>query len=376
MENTHQSMPKLLVIDDKFPVYTRDFINEEIRALTNKFSVSICAQDIVTDLSQLTKLPDWMKQNSMPVFATIPDDLDEYPVIFACWGNLGEKIAQLKHEKKYNGILITRFRGSPEERIGQPDICCYPYLKEYGDLYVPNCDFFKKELCHKFGFDEKKFIVHYESVDVETIKKMVEESEPRLSLENIVSIVSVCRLEPKKGLINALKALDTIRRNPIAPHILYIIIGDGSQKNVLKKQIKELALDDLVIMVGGKSKKEVISMLAQADILLAPSHTSEDGDVEGIMNVLKEAGLAEAIVVATDHAGTPELIQHDITGVLAKQNNAEDLAEKLMYAITQVNYWPEWRSNLKKEVLNRFNGAISHPQLIEIIHNKIRSNIK
>lgn len=368
-----QSLPKLLVIDDKFPVYTRDFINEEIRALiqSEKFTVSLFSEEIVTDQSLLAKLPDWMKTSPIQHLTNLPDDLNEYAIIFACWGNIGEKIAQHKHEGTYHGILVTRFRGSPEERIGRPDDKCYPYLKKHGDLNIPNCDFFKKELCNNFGFDSSKFIVHYESVDVETINKMAIEYKPKESINNTVSILSACRLEPKKGLNHALQAIAHLRQKNPNLLIRYTIIGEGSQQDLLEKQIKELQLGDIVAMVGGKSKKEVIEMLTTSDILLAPSCTSQDGDVEGIMNILKEAGLVGAVIIATDHAGSPELIKHNKTGVLARQSNSEDLTEKLAYAIANRQHWPEWRDNLRKKIVERFNGAQAHTQLIKILTNML-----
>jgi len=368
-------LPKLLVIDDKFPVYTRDFINEEIRALikSGNFSVSIVAEKVITDHHELEKLPDWMKSTPMQHLKTMPHDLNEYAVIFACWGDIGEKIAQRKHEGNYHGILVTRFRGSPEERIGRPDNNCYSYLKQYGDLYVPNCDFFRKELCGKFGFDAKKFVVHYEAVDVNAIRQMITECKPHTTMEKSISILSICRLEPKKGLGHALKALANIRQVITIP-LRYTIIGEGSQRIELEEQIKNLQLDDIVIMTGGKNKKEVIEMLIKSDILLAPSFTADDGDIEGIMNVLKEAGVAGTVVVATDHAGSPELIEDDKTGVLARQNDVDDLTKKLAYAIRNPHRWAEWRNNLKIGVEERFNGLKVYPQLIEILMNTLGVN--
>ncbi|WP_243665170.1 glycosyltransferase, partial [Rhodothermus marinus] len=47
------------------------------------------------------------------------------------------------------------------------------------------------------------------------------------------------------------------------------------------------------------------------DVLLVPSQTAADGDQEGLPNVIIE-GLAAGIpVVATRHAGIPELVVHE-----------------------------------------------------------------
>lgn len=374
VSHSERGLPKLLIIDDKFPVYTRDFINEEIKALINsqQFSVSVFSEKTITDPNELAKLPDWMKRISINQLKKMPDNLNEYAIIFACWGNIGEKIAKHKCEGTYNGILVTRFRGSPEERIGRPDESCYAYLKRYGDLYVPNCDFFKKELCNKFGFDTKKFVIQYEAVDVQTINTMVAYVESSIAREKKISLLSVCRLEPKKGIDIALQAIARLREKNSSLKLHYTIIGEGSQRDALKKLIKNLKIRDMVAMIGGKNKQEVITWLATSDILLAPSYTSADGDMEGIMNVLKEAGIAGTVVVATDHAGAPELIEHNKAGVLARQNDVDDLIEKLEYAITNSDHWPAWRNNLKREIEERFDSLKVYPQLIEILINMLK----
>ncbi len=282
----NQSLPELLVVEDIFPVYTRDFINEEIRALatSGKFSVSVFSEKAVTNPDHLAKLPDWIQSVPMQQLTTLPDNLNKYLIILADWGHIGEKIAQLKHEGKYNNILATRFRGSPEERIGRPDDNCYKHLKQYGDLYLPNCDFFRRELCNKFNFNPEKCIVRYGGMDVNSIKKMVEACALRIATKNQINIFSACRLEPKKGINIALTAIANILKKNTTQPIRYTIIGEGPQRAELEKQRETLGLTDSVIMLGGKSKKEVIEQLAYSDIFLAPSYTTEDGDTEGIMN--------------------------------------------------------------------------------------------
>jgi colanic acid/amylovoran biosynthesis glycosyltransferase len=372
MENTQPPF-KMLIVEDVFPVYTRDFINEEIRALSqsDNFSVSVFSEKITTDPDHLAKLPDWMKPIPMHCFQTLPEDLDTYAIIVADWGHIGEKIAKLKHEKKYHGILATRFRGSPEERLGKPDITSYPYLKQHGDIYIPNCDFFKRELCSSFNFNPQKCFVCYGGVDIAAIKKMVaSHAQISQTQTDAVTLFSACRLEPKKGILLALYAIANLIKKDIDVH--YTIVGEGPQKAAIEELRAYLNLENHVTLLGGKSKKEVVQLIAQSDIFLAPSYTPESGDTEGIMNSLKETGLiARAIAVATNHAGSPELIEHDKTGVLAKQNDIPDLTNKIAYAIAHRDRWPEWRHNFQKKIEENFDGRAVYPQLIQILLNGI-----
>ena len=74
---------------------------------------------------------------------------------------------------------------------------------------------------------------------------------------------------------------------------------------------------------------DVPSELARADILLAPSRTTAGGDQEGTPTVICEAGAAALPVVSTRHAGIPEQIDEDVTGLLAPERDVDRLAAHL-----------------------------------------------
>ncbi len=81
--------------------------------------------------------------------------------------------------------------------------------------------------------------------------------------------------------------------------------------------------------------------------------------------------MARAIIVATDHAGAPELVYHDKTGVLARQNDVDDLTEKLEYAITQPSPLARMAQQFSKRSRGRFDGLKVYPQLIEVLMNTL-----
>ena len=60
----------------------------------------------------------------------------------------------------------------------------------------------------------------------------------------------------------------------------------------------------------GMLMKNILPCLDEAHLFILPSITAQNGDQEGIANVLKEAMAMGLIVVATDHSGNAELIDH------------------------------------------------------------------
>ena len=69
-----------------------------------------------------------------------------------------------------------------------------------------------------------------------------------------------------------------------------------------------------------------MELLDNADILLAPSVTAEDGDQEGTPTVLMEA-LAQGLpVLSTRHSGIPELVQDGESGFLVPERDVDAMA--------------------------------------------------
>ena len=127
----------------------------------------------------------------------------------------------------------------------------------------------------------------------------------------------MARLVEKKGLEHAIAAFGLIADR--YPDCTYNIVGDGVLRARLTEQIRALGLRRRVILRGWASQPDVIRWMRESSVLVAPSVTAPSGDEEGIPNALKEAMCLGIPVIATDHAGIPELVQDGITGVLVPE---------------------------------------------------------
>ncbi|KUF10168.1 glycosyltransferase [Pseudoponticoccus marisrubri] len=128
-------------------------------------------------------------------------------------------------------------------------------------------------------------------------------------------IVFVGRLAGVKGvpvLLEALRALDP-------DGLRLTVIGDGPDRATLEAQAAGLPVDFL----GYRSQSEVAEILATADLFVLPSFA------EGVPVVLMEAMAAQVPVVTTRIAGIPELVEHDVSGLLVPPGHATALAEAL-----------------------------------------------
>ena len=212
----------------------------------------------------------------------------------------------------------------------------------------------------ELGCDEKKIVVHRMGV------KCGEWSfRPRqLAADGRVRLVTIGRLVEKKGVEYGIRAVAKIKKSN--QNIEYSIVGDGPLKEELDKLIRELHISDTVKLLGWKDRYEVLGLLKDTDILLAPSITSRNGDQEGIPVTLMEGMAMGVPVVSTEHSGIPELIDNGVSGYIVPEGNVDALAEKLGYLIEQPGIWSEMGRAGRAYVEDHYNCDSLNDQLVEI----------
>ncbi len=257
-----------------------------------------------------------------------------YDIIHCHFGTKGNFAVFLKDLHAIRGKVITTFHGFDMSRyikdIGD-DV--YDYLFTKGDLFLPISECWKNKLI-KLGCGKDKIIVHRMGVD--TNKFLF---SPRKPKNDKVKLLTIARLVEKKGVEYGIRAVAKVMQRH--PNVEYKIIGDGPIKSELEDLIKDLKIIDSVEILGWKKQEEVIELMKGADILLAPSVTSKDGDQEGIPVVLMEALALGLPVLSTLHSGIPELVQDGISGFLIPERNVDTLIEKLIYLIEHPEIWSD-----------------------------------
>ena len=145
-----------------------------------------------------------------------------------------------------------------------------------------------------------------------------------------VRLLSVGRLVEKKGFDDLLAALAML--SP-APAWTLDIVGGGALGARLRRQAAALGIGDRVRWHGSLPHDRVIGHFAGADVFVLASRITADGDRDGLPNVLMEAQLLGAACVATRVSGTPELIEHEMNGLLVAPRDPGALAAVLERAI-------------------------------------------
>lgn len=192
------------------------------------------------------------------------------------------------------------------------------------DHFVVPSDFVKNSLINS-GCDKTRIHVFRYGVNLDewTIK-----SQKNVQKNEKLNILMVSRLVEKKGIKYAIQAMERVITK--IPQAQLSIIGDGLLKPKIIKLIDELGLEKNIHLLGKVPNAEVALTMKKSDILIAPSVTSSDGDKEGLPSSIIEA-LATAIpVVATNHAGIPEVVIDGLSGYLVPERDVINLADRII----------------------------------------------
>lgn len=138
-------------------------------------------------------------------------------------------------------------------------------------------------------------------------------------------IVSVGRMVEKKGFDTLIDALAMLPPQVLARSSL-TIIGDGPLRRQLHALAEERGVGTNVNFAGALPHQETLQQISDSSLFVLASRTSKEGDMEGIPVVLMEAMAASTPVVATKHAGIPELIDDGVSGLLVPENDPHALA--------------------------------------------------
>jgi glycosyltransferase involved in cell wall biosynthesis len=119
-----------------------------------------------------------------------------------------------------------------------------------------------------------------------------------------------------------------------------VVAGAGDLRESLEARAR--AAGAPVAFAGALSREEAARALAAADIVVVPSVRDRAGNVDGLPNVLLEALAAGRAVVASRVAGIPDVVRHEVNGLLFPERDREALTA----ALARLAREPETRARL------------------------------
>jgi len=198
---------------------------------------------------------------------------------------------------------------------------------------ITDSEYDKSEIIawHGNGYNPKTDVVH---IGIDLDKYHPAENKLKIMKELQIPesknvMVVFRRLAPRMGLENLIDGFSKIKN--LNDCILYIG-GKGELKEVLENRIRELNLNDKVILLGYVSDEDKIRYLQASDFFILPTE-----ELEGFGIVTLEAYACNLAVIGTPVGAIPEIISPLDPDMLTKDNSSESLTEKIDWAINNKN---------------------------------------
>ncbi|MDB2324110.1 glycosyltransferase [Alphaproteobacteria bacterium] len=189
-------------------------------------------------------------------------------------------------------------------------------LQSYASGFLGVSDFVTHQLRAQ-GFPPEKLRTHYIGIGLDGQYKL---RAPTARAAD-APLLFVGRLVDKKGVDTLLMAM---RQLPAShANIRLEIAGSGPEEARLRKMAADLPH---VTFLGWQTPDELASRLATCSAMVVPSQKARNGDCEGLPTVVLEALRAGVPVIATRHAGIPEIIDDGETGICVEERDPAALA--------------------------------------------------
>lgn len=163
-----------------------------------------------------------------------------------------------------------------------------------------------------------------------------------IDLKNKTVLLSIGELHSNKGYDLFIKSLRHVDRD-----FIYLIIGEGEERNNIVRTMKENDIRDRVYLLG--KIEDAYKYIQAADIFVLPSRT------EAFPYVLLESGLAGSAVLASNVGGIPEVIEEGKTGMLFNVNDVVDTVEKVTRLIDEKGLRDNVSANIREKVVGEFS---------------------
>jgi glycosyltransferase involved in cell wall biosynthesis len=202
--------------------------------------------------------------------------------------------------------------------------------------------------------------------------RVTSENDQPLAQSAVLRILSVGRLREKKGFPTLLAACHLLHQSGYK--FQCDIVGYGPDMENLQALIDGYHLTGYVRLLGKLTHEKLVALYRQTTIFALPCQIADDGDRDGIPNVLMEAMTFAIPVVSTNVSGIPELIKNNKTGFVIEAKNKHALFNVLKRLLDNPELCKQLGEAGKQYVTTQFSVDQHIGHLKELLTHTLEAN--
>ena len=179
---------------------------------------------------------------------------------------------------------------------------------------------------------------------------------PRSAIPTRPTIVYAGRLVPKKGIDLLLRAAALLL--PQIPELRLVIAGHGPEQAALEHLSDQLGIRAAVDMAGPYQLADLPWIYAQASVGVFPFRQADSGDQDGLGLAVIEAMGCQVPVVCTDLPALGDLMEHGVTGLVARPEDPAALAECIRVSLQDPTAAAARAAVARQRVVQRYDWLV------------------
>ncbi|HLV77413.1 MAG TPA: glycosyltransferase family 4 protein [Marinobacter sp.] len=222
------------------------------------------------------------------------------------------------------------------------------FMLRYFDQVVPLSEELARDMA-RMGVPAAKTRFIRNGVDLTEIAPLVEASStPEADGQPALRTIGfIGQMIPRKGIPDLLAVFDRLCRRHLQLRLQ--LLGDGAQRPELEAIARQLPSSDAIGFLGFRSDR--LELLSRFDLFVMTS------SLEGIPRCMMEAMAMNIPVAAYDIPGVDQLVEHEVTGLLAPHGDRDALEACCHRLLTDSNLAQTLTTNARALIDKQYSAA-------------------
>ncbi|HVU56184.1 MAG TPA: oligosaccharide flippase family protein [Puia sp.] len=164
--------------------------------------------------------------------------------------------------------------------------------------------------------------------------------------------LAIGRFVDKKAPHYTIRAFkQAVDRHPDA-HLT--MVGEGPLLEDCKKLVRELRIEENVGFAGVLQPEKIADLVSESLAFVQHSRTAANGDSEGTPVAVLEAGAGGLPVIATRHAGIPDVVVEGHTGLLVEEGDIDGMSQAMIRILDAPDLAGQMGSAARRRIRENF----------------------
>ena len=192
--------------------------------------------------------------------------------------------------------------------------------------------------------------------------------------DQVPCILAVGRFVAKKGFRYLIQACQKLKEKGLK--FQCCIVGpEDEESGIVRQLIKTFNLENVVSLRSAVSQEELKEIYKDCTVFTLPCQIVDNGDRDGIPNVLAEAMAMGIPVISTAISGIPELVENQVNGLLVPQKDVVALTNALEKLLQDPSLRKKLAHEGRKRICQIFDNKTTTKTLKDLFDSSLSKNL-